>query len=122
MKLRLGTSMTLVLVFALLAALSQGVAYQVSSDLLGITVREQEIDKINTISRVIAGLITHQSVRLQQLARLLAAENELSSAFLRKEPDRVTAIAATLDRVPSIFKTDLLEVTDDSEIVVLSSR
>jgi ABC-type nickel/cobalt efflux system permease component RcnA len=46
MKLRLGTSMTLVLVFALLAALSQGVAYQVSSDLLGITVREQEIDKV----------------------------------------------------------------------------
>ena len=75
MRLRFGTSMTLVLVFALLAALSQGVAYQVSSDLRGTAVRAREIDKIDTISRVIERLIAQQSVHLQQFARLLAANN-----------------------------------------------
>ncbi len=122
MKLRLSTSMTLVLVFALLAALSQWVAYQVSSDLLEITVREREIDKIKTISRVITGLIAQQSAYLQQLARLLAAGDELPSALLPKESDHATTIAATLDRVHSIIKTDLLEVTDDREIVIYRAQ
>jgi len=39
---RLGTGMTLVVVFALLAALSQGIAYRVSSDLLGTTIRARD--------------------------------------------------------------------------------
>ena len=118
MQLRLGTSMTLVLVFALLAALSQGVAYQVSSDLLGATVRAREIDKIDTISRVIERLIAQQGVHLQQLAQLLAANSELSSGLTRQEPDRVTTITALFNRVQGISKLDLLEVTDDNEIVV----
>ena len=118
MRLRFGTSMTLVLVFALLAALSQGVAYQVSSDLLGTAVRAREIDKIDTISRVIERLIAQQSVHLQQFARLLAANNELSSGLLRPEPDRVTAVAAIFSRIQGISKIDLLEVTDEREIVV----
>ena len=121
MKRRLGTNMMLILAFALLAALSQWVSYQVSSDLLSTTVRDREIDKIKTISRVIAGLIKQQGEHLQQVAQLFAAENELSSGLQLKEPDRVAAIAATLDRVPSIFKTDLVEVTDDSEIVIYRS-
>jgi hypothetical protein len=58
MRRRLGTSMTLVLAFALLAALSQGVAYQVSSDLCWAPrCATREIDKIETISRVIERLI-----------------------------------------------------------------
>ena len=40
MKRRLGTNMMLILAFALLAALSQWASYQVSSDLLRITVRD----------------------------------------------------------------------------------
>ena len=118
MKLRLDTSMTLVLVFALLAALSQWVAYQVSSDLLGATVRAREIDKIDTIGRVIGRLIAQQGAHLQQFARLLAANSELSSGLARKEPDRVAMIAAFFDRIQGISKADLLEVTDDEEIVV----
>ena len=64
MKRRLGTNMMLILAFALLAALSQWVSYQVSSDLLSTTVRDREIDKIKTISRVIAGLIKQQGCLL----------------------------------------------------------
>jgi len=118
MKLRFSTNMTLVLVFALLAALSQWVAYQVSSDLLSATVRAREIDKIDTISRVIERLIAQQGAHLQQFARLLAANSELSSGLVRQEPDRVAMIAAFFGRVQGISKADLLEVTDDKEIVV----
>ncbi|MDS4029984.1 MAG: response regulator [Candidatus Contendobacter sp.] len=118
MKFRLDTSMTLVLVFALLAALSQWVAYQLSSDLLGTTVRAREIDKIDTIGRVIERLIAQQGARLQQFARLLAANSELSSGLAREEPDRVAMIAAFFDRLQDISRVDILEVTDDKEIVV----
>lgn len=118
MKLRLDTSMTLVLVFALLAALSQGVAYRVSSDLLGATVRAREIDKIDTISRVIERLIVQQGVHLQQIARLLAANSELSSGLVRQQPNRTATIAAFFDRLQEVSKVELLEITDDKEIVV----
>lgn len=118
MRFRLGARMTLVLVFALLAALSQGVAYHVSSDLLAVTVHTREIDKIDTISRVIARLIAQQSAQLQQLARLLAQESALPSTLAGEEPERVAAIAAIFDRVRDLSRADLLEVTDDREIVI----
>ena len=118
MNLGLSTNALLVLAFALLATLSQGVAYQTSSTLLDATVREREIDKINTISGIIKSLLNQQSAHLQQLARLLATGNELSASLLREEPDRVAALAATLDRVQGISNTELLEVIDDHETVI----
>ncbi|MCP5158475.1 MAG: response regulator [Gammaproteobacteria bacterium] len=111
--------MTLILVFALLAVLSQGVAYHVSNDLLHVSVRAQEIDRIDTISRVLKNLLQQQGIYLQQQARLLAAGNELPAGLVLQEPDRVAAVAAALDRVHALlFKADLLEVTDVHEIVV----
>jgi len=118
MKFRLDTNMALVLVFALLATLSQGVAYRISSDLLGATIRAREIDKIDTIGRVIERLIAQQSVHLQQIARLLAANSELSAGLARQEPDRTATVAALFDRLQGISEAALLEVTDDKEIVV----
>jgi signal transduction histidine kinase/CheY-like chemotaxis protein/HPt (histidine-containing phosphotransfer) domain-containing protein len=121
MKFRPGTRTILVLVFALLAALSQGVAYHVSSDLLEKAIRAREIDKIDTIGQVIKNLIAQQSVHLQQLTRLLAKESTLSSALLRAEPDRAAAIAAIFDRVRGLSSTIVLELIDDREIVVYRS-
>ncbi|MFO1423364.1 MAG: response regulator [Candidatus Competibacteraceae bacterium] len=121
MKFCLGTCATLVLVFALLVALSQGVAYYVSSDLLEATIRAREIDKIDTIGQIIKKLIARQSTQLQRLARVLAEESTLSSAFLREEPDRVAAITAIFDHIDDLSRTDLFEVIDDRGIVVYRS-
>ncbi|HRX71610.1 MAG: response regulator [Candidatus Competibacteraceae bacterium] len=122
MKLRLSTSMTLVFLFALLATLSQWVAFRVSSDLLDETVRKGEIDKIKSVSQIINGLIARQSAYLQEIARLAAAGNELPAALQRKEPDRAAMIAAVLGQVQDIVKTNLLEITDDKEIVIYRSK
>ncbi len=122
MKFRLGTRMMLLLVFALLAALSQGVAYHVSSNLLERTIRAREIDKINTIGQVIKNLIAQQGVRLQQLGQVLAGEGALSSALAREEPDRAATIAAIFDRIGGLSKADLLEIIDDHEIVVYRTQ
>ena len=121
MKFCLGTCATLVLVFALLVALSQGVAYYVSSDLLEATIHAREIDKIDTIGQVIKKLIARQSTQLQRLARVLAEESALPSALLREEPDRVAAIPAIFDRIGDLSGTDLFEVIDDRGIVVYRS-
>ncbi|MDG4598104.1 MAG: response regulator [Candidatus Contendobacter sp.] len=121
MKFCLGTCATLVLVFALLVALSQGVAYYISSDLLETTIRAREIDKIDTISQVIKNLIARQSTQLQRLARVLAEESALSSALLREEPDRVAALAAIFDRIGDLSRTDLFEVIDQHGIVAYRS-
>ncbi len=121
MKVCLGTCATLVLVFALLVALSQGVAYYVSSDLLETTIRAREIDKTDTIGQVIKNLIARQSTQLQRLARVLAEENTLLAALLREEPDRVAALAAIFDRIGDLSRTDLFEVIDEHGIVVYRS-
>ncbi|MDG4552112.1 MAG: response regulator [Candidatus Contendobacter sp.] len=121
MKFCFGTCMTLVLVFALLVALSQGGAHYVTSGLLETMVRAREIDKIDTIGQVIKNLIAQQSTQLQRLARVLAEESALSSALLREEPDRAAAIAAIFDRIGNLSKMDLFKVVDERGIVVYRS-
>ncbi len=112
------TRMMLVVLFALLAALSHAVAFRVSSDLLDVTVHEREIDKIKTVSRVIESLIAQQGLRVEQAARLLATQEKLADGLLRPVPRRMEAVAGTLDQAYRLANVDILEVTDDSETVV----
>ncbi len=118
MNRRLSLGLMLALVLAMLAALSQWASYKTTTELLSLTVREREIDKIKTVSRVIDGMIAQHARRLEQLTKLLAGEDELPQALMQSEPQRRASIAEFLDRGLDIFKVDVLEVTDDREIMV----
>ena len=118
MNKRMSIGLLLAVVLAVLATLSQWASYKTTTELLSLTVREREIDKIKTISRVIDGLIAQHAKRLEQLTKLLAGEDELPNALMQNESQRRASVARFLDRGLDIFKVDVLEVTDDREIIV----
>ena len=122
MKLRLSTGVTLAILFALLLALSQWVAFEVSSELLRAAVREREIDKIKTISRVIEGLIARQTARVKESALLLAFADDVPEGLLQAEHGRPESLAEILDAAHAVAKLDLLEVADAREIVLYRAQ
>ncbi len=118
MKRRLSTGTTLAVLFTLLLALSQWVAYRVSGELLRAVVQEREIDKVKTVSRVIERLIAQQTVRVRESSRLLAYSGDLAKALLSADRGRPEALHVMLDEAYAVARLDLLQVTDASEIVV----
>jgi signal transduction histidine kinase/DNA-binding response OmpR family regulator len=118
MKARLGTGTTLAILFTLLLALSQWVAYMVSGELLRAAVHEREIDKVKTVSRAVEGLILQHSARVKELARLLALSDDVPAALASAGRGRPGSLPHVLDAVYASVKLDLLEVADmDGRVV-----
>jgi signal transduction histidine kinase len=114
--------MTLELLFALLLALSQWVAYQVSGELLRTAVQEREVDKVKTVSRVLQGLIEHHTARVREIARLLAFSDDLPMSLVPESHHHPSDIPKTLDNVYANGNLSLLEVTDAREAVIYRAQ
>jgi signal transduction histidine kinase/FixJ family two-component response regulator len=121
-KLRPSTGMTLVLLFALLLALSQWVAYRVSGELLRTAVQEREVDKVKTVSRVLQGLIEHHTAHVREVARLLAISDDMPLSLVHESHHRFEDIPKTLDIAYANGRLSLLEVTDAREVVVYRAQ
>ncbi|MEI6986094.1 MAG: cache domain-containing protein, partial [Rhodospirillaceae bacterium] len=101
-----------------LTAASQGISYWSAHDLIKNTLHEREIDKIMTIGNVVQSLIMQHSQRVVQIARLLAVDkgNILSQFILNT--NHPTDLAPFLDGVARDAGIDILEITDDKEIIL----
>ncbi len=114
--------MTLVLLFTLLLALSQWVAYRVSGELLRTAVQEREVDKVKTVSRVLQGLVEHHTARVREIARLLAISDDVPLSLVQESHHRLTDIPKILDAVYANGNLSLLEVTDSREVVIYRAQ
>jgi len=118
MKLSLGTTGRIAAVFALLAAVSQGVGLMGSRDLLATIVHEREIDKVKTLSNLIRSEVPELGTQTQLLAKLLHAQGKLATSLQAQDPQRTAALAETLADAHRISKVEVLTVTDSEGVVV----
>ena len=119
MKNRLGTGLTLSLLFIALGVLSQGVSYWVSSDLLAGVVREREDEKVGAVSRTAARLLDRTSEQVRIAAKVVGADGRLAEALGSAAPHaRRVQLAALLDEGIKGLKVDAATVTDDQEVVI----
>jgi signal transduction histidine kinase/DNA-binding response OmpR family regulator/HPt (histidine-containing phosphotransfer) domain-containing protein len=104
-----------------LTGLSQIVAYFGATDLLDTTVRERELDKIQTIGSVAERLIAQHGERATQIARLLATTEEMPD-LAGSDAQVLSRIASRLDQVYHAANLDIVELTNADEIVVYRAQ
>ncbi len=121
-RLRPSTSLTLALLIGLLALAGQWVSQRVAADVLEQTVRQREIDKVDTIAGVLRGLIEAHTDQVEMMARLLAANPLIARAMALEGADRRSALARHLEAAMRIGRVAGLEVTDAAEEVVFRAH
>lgn len=117
MNLRPSATVALASLISLLALAGQWVAFSVSADVLEASVREREIDKINTVSSVVKGIIAEKQNDIVFIARLLAADSSLSKSIALKGPERVSTLKSAMDKMFQLGRIQTLEVADTNETV-----
>ncbi|MGB0127253.1 MAG: ATP-binding protein [Rhodocyclaceae bacterium] len=122
MRISVGTTGRVALLFVLLAALSQVVNFHVSSETLRATVHQREIDKVKSVGKVIEALIKDQSGRATLVAKLMQTDEGLAAGLVRKEIERSGRMAEALEPVQRAWPVDILEVTDDQGVVVYRAQ
>lgn len=118
MQLRPTTTTTLALLIGVLVLSSQWVSQRINTDLLASTVREREIDKINTVSNLLQGLIAQRGNEAQLIADLLAADPVVADALALKEPARTDKLTGELADFIRMGRVQSLEITDTNETVI----
>ena len=118
MRYRLSTSLTLALLIGVLALLGQWVSHRVGAEVLEETIRQREIDKVNTIGQVMAGLIDGHTSRVLLATRLMARSPNFARAMGLPAAQRRAAVSADLDQVFRVAKLSSLAMIDNDERVV----
>jgi len=119
---RFSLHFTLVLVFALLAALAQWTAFRVSRETLKATVDAQEIEKIQTVGRVLLELLEAHAERARLTARLIALGDSLGKYLASSRGgDAAMKLRQSLDDARVASEHGHIEVTDNREIVLYRS-
>ena len=122
MKVRLSTTMTLALLIGLLVLAGQWVAQVITSDVLVETARAREIDKINTVANLLAGLIAQRGNDAHLLADMLATDQEIAGALQLKASARSAQLGRKLDEIFRQGRVQTLEVTDQDETVIYRAQ
>jgi signal transduction histidine kinase/HPt (histidine-containing phosphotransfer) domain-containing protein/ActR/RegA family two-component response regulator len=120
---RFSLTFTLILAFALLAAISLWTAFQVSGRALQATVEAEERDEMQTIGRVLEELVVEHSLRARLTARLTAGRDSLGATLANNaQGKRTTTLSAVVDSAREASEIDLIEVTDSREVIVYRSQ
>ena len=94
MKWRPSTTFSLILVFALLAVFALWLSFRVANTAMHAMVDQREVDKVQTVGRMVGSTLDGQSRLVTLTARLTASRNELGKALLgRKAGDKVVVEA-----------------------------
>ena len=115
MKLRLSTTSTLVLAFALVATLAVGLSFHQARGVFYQMVAKGESDKVAGVGRLVDAALRNHSVSLVQAARLGAMGNTLGQAVFE---GRAPAYAAVADRVQEASQAVHVDVFDAKERVI----
>ena len=118
MNFRPSATVALALLIGVLALTGQWISYTASSDVLEASVRAREIDKINTISSVIKGLLVEQENDVRFVARLLSTDSSLAKSITLKGADRLANLKSSMDQVFALERMQMLEVADTNEVVL----
>ncbi len=116
MKLRLATTTTLVLAFALVATLALGLSFHQARGVFHEMVNKSEADKVAGVGRLVDAALRNYSLSLVQAARLGAMRNSLGKAM--HGSGDVSTIYDVADRVLPIAQALAVEVIDAQEKVV----
>ena len=119
MKWRPSTTFSLILVFALLAVFALWLSFRVANTAMLAMVDQRELDKVQTVGRMVSGTLDGQSRQVSQAAQLTAGRAELGAALLGR-PD-YKAIRAVVEDARGISGLDLLEVVNAEERVLYRS-
>jgi signal transduction histidine kinase len=117
MKFPFGTAGRVAVVFITLAAVSQGLSFHASNKLLSETVHQREIDKINTLGKLLKGLIADQGTRVTLTAQLLQSKGKVRRGLPGHDPNQTAIMLKELDQAYDKSEVDVLEVTDKRGIV-----
>lgn len=120
MKIPFGTTGRVAAVFITVAALSQGLNFKASGDLLDTTVHQREISKISAVSSVIRAMIAQQGRHVAVVAQMLTSQEVVQTGLLRKGSSGTPAVVEAVDRAYDKAQVDILEVTDDRGVVIHS--
>jgi len=122
MPLRPSTSIAFALLIGVLVIATQVATQHANKDLLTETVRQREIDKINTVSGVLRNMLKQRELETQTIAKLLASDSDLAVLIDRSEPARSQAFSSQLAPVHRIGRDQVLEVTDANETVIYRAQ
>lgn len=124
MRFRPSAALALALLIGLLAVGGQWIAYNESAEVLEESVRTREVDKINTVSKVLKGLIALKESDAKLIARLLAANNAVGQAMVSQGTERERALRLTevLGPMFDSARIQTLEVTDKDEVLVYRAK
>ncbi|HNG88278.1 hypothetical protein, partial [Accumulibacter sp.] len=118
MRLRFSITVSLIALFAVLAALAQWTALLVSHQALQATVRAREIDKMLTVGRVVEELVVEQSRRARLTARLTARRNSLGRSLAQSGEAAVETVREVLDEALAASAVAQMEIADSRQLVV----
>ena len=88
MKWRPSTTFSLILVFALLAVFALWLSFRVANTAMLAMVDQRELDKVQTVGRMVSGTLDGQSRQVSQAAQLTAGRAELGVALLGRPDTR----------------------------------
>lgn len=106
------------LLIGVLALAGQWIAYSASSDVLEASVRAREIDKINTISNVVKGMLVEQENNVRLIARLMATDSSLGKSVTLNGPERLASLKPAMDQVFALGRLQTFEVAGPDEVVL----
>ena len=115
---KLGLNARLAIAFIGLAGLVQWGAYHTAAELRMTSIQQREVDKINSVSRIIEPEFKSEGDRAHLIAKLVLAQSGLANALRRKGKDRSAAIAEILDHIFKTSRIDVLEVTDEQGVIL----
>ncbi len=116
MKLRLSTTSTLVLAFALVATLALGLSFHQAQGVFQRIVDKAETDKVVAVARLVDSALGNYSRSLVQAARLGAMRNSLGKAMIVHGDG--STISDVAERVHQVSQASSVEVIDPQEKVI----
>ena len=78
--------LALILVFALVAVVALWLSFRVANTAMHAMVDQREVDKVQTVGRMVGSTLDGQSRLVTLTARLTASRNELGKALLGNRP------------------------------------
>jgi signal transduction histidine kinase/HPt (histidine-containing phosphotransfer) domain-containing protein len=118
MVFRFSITVTLAVLFGLLALGGQFVSHRLASNVLAEAIRLREIDKVRTLGNVVGEVVERQARQARFMAGLLANDNDLGEGIHAKDSAKAAQLLALLDGAYRVDGVATLEVVDMAEVVV----
>ena len=115
---RFSISVTLAVLFGMLAPGGQFVSYRLASNVLDDAIRLREIDKVRTLGNVVSEVIDRQGKQARFMARLLANDNHIAERIHARDNASTAQLKVLLDSAFRVDGVETLEIVGMDEVVI----